>query len=349
MRKYKYVFIALAIVAAVCLSAGINPGKVQAGNASPWIGIKNVENMDIWRKGKQTDISLSVSPPSGIKSAQLDVKLYALADNGTETHALDIHSADIANATEYTVPATLPQSLASGIYMLRCSYKPNLDIAPAVTANAVIVLLDEGQQYGWQGGVYYDIDGPLQDGIYSILNSDLTSSYYFFEGGQVAYGLRQSSGYSYMFNESGLTTGWQKSGNNWMYFSEGSSNYGEMSKGWVQDKDDWYYMGSDGIMKKGWVKTGVPASWYFLKPGGAMATGWHKDNGKWYYLGDNGKMATGWLKLDGRWYYLGADGAMATGWQKIGGKWYYFNPNNGAMMSNTTIGNYQLGADGVML
>ena len=46
-------------------------------------------------------------------------------------------------------------------------------------------------------------------------------------------------------------------------------------KGWVKDKEKWYYYDTNGSMKKGWVK----------------------DKEKWYYLLDNGEMvANRWLQ-----------------------------------------------------
>ena len=61
-------------------------------------------------------------------------------------------------------------------------------------------------------------------------------------------------------------------------------------------------------------------------------------------------MTTGWIELGGNWYFMEAQNAAAlgsirTGWILWNGKWYYLS-ESGAMLSNTKVGNYLLGADG---
>ncbi len=45
-----------------------------------------------------------------------------------------------------------------------------------------------------------------------------------------------------------------------------------MKTGWINDKDKWYYLNSNGSMATGWIKESN--DWYYLKENGAMATGW---------------------------------------------------------------------------
>ena len=157
----------------------------------------------------------------------------------------------------------------------------------------------------------------------------------------------------------------------------GSGNTGG-KVGWVKDGNTWYYIYPDGTMRKnGWEK--VNNKWYYFDASGAMKTGWITVNNQTYYLdATNGDMKTGWVKTsDGQWYYLNPNpaagtegamyknqwlslggqtyflkdtGAMATGWLKIDGRFYYFNPNEGgpkgAMLKNTRIDSFYLGADG---
>ena len=59
-----------------------------------------------------------------------------------------------------------------------------------------------------------------------------------------------------------------------------------------------------------------------------------------------GAMVTGWLTVNGKQYYLSDSGAMVEGWLKVGEDYYYFNPGSGEKLSNTTIGVFQLDADG---
>ena len=63
-------------------------------------------------------------------------------------------------------------------------------------------------------------------------------------------------------------------------------------------------------------------------------------------------MVSGWLIKDGVWYYLAIsgenEGSMIKGWQTINSKWYYFN-ESGAMLLNTSVSGYRLGADGAYI
>lgn len=97
---------------------------------------------------------------------------------------------------------------------------------------------------------------------------------------------------------------------------------------WIQTGEDWQFQFSGGAMAMDcWIFKG--GEWYHMGADSLMDRGWHyqKETGSWYYLRENGAMKKGWIQLSGIWYYLGtADGRMAVGWQSIGEKWYYLNP-----------------------
>lgn len=97
---------------------------------------------------------------------------------------------------------------------------------------------------------------------------------------------------------------------------------------WIQTGEDWQFRFSGGAMAMDcWIFKG--GEWYHMGADSLMDRGWHyqKETGSWYYLRENGTMKKGWIQLSGIWYYLGtADGRMAVGWQSIGEKWYYLNP-----------------------
>ncbi len=97
---------------------------------------------------------------------------------------------------------------------------------------------------------------------------------------------------------------------------------------WIQTGEDWQFRFSGGAMAMDcWIFKG--GEWYHMGADGLMDRGWHyqKETGSWYYLRENGTMKKGWIQLSGIWYYLGtADGRMVVGWQSIGEKWYYLNP-----------------------
>ncbi len=88
---------------------------------------------------------------------------------------------------------------------------------------------------------------------------------------------------------------------------------GEYATGWRwifwQGTERWFYFGTDGIMRTGWLLDGD--KWYYLRTDGDMAVGWVFDQGIWYYLGSDGSMKTGWIFDAGTWYYLQPDGRLA--------------------------------------
>ena len=88
---------------------------------------------------------------------------------------------------------------------------------------------------------------------------------------------------------------------------------------WIQTGEDWQFRFSGGAMAMDcWIFKG--GEWYHMGADGLMDRGWHyqKETGSWYYLRENGAMKKGWIQLSGIWYYLGtADGRMAVGWQSI--------------------------------
>ncbi|MDU4480325.1 MAG: N-acetylmuramoyl-L-alanine amidase family protein, partial [Clostridium sp.] len=125
--------------------------------------------------------------------------------------------------------------------------------------------------------------------------------------------------------------------------------------GWVQDATTgaWSYVKADGTKAIGWFQSPTSGLWYYMDANGVMqANGWIQDGGSWYFLDSTGAMKTGWVYTGGAWYFLkntaGNLGAMQTGWIQTGGKWYYCNAS-GAMLSNTTVGGYVLGADGAWI
>lgn len=80
--------------------------------------------------------------------------------------------------------------------------------------------------------------------------------------------------------------------------------------------------------------------------GASAEARWRNDGVGWWYMKDDGYYATGWIQTNGKWYYVGDSGYMKTGWQQDNGKWYYLN-TDGSMATNTNIGGYQIGSDGV--
>ena len=60
-----------------------------------------------------------------------------------------------------------------------------------------------------------------------------------------------------------------------------------MATGWLSNGGKWYYLGSDGAMRKGWNE--INGKWYYLNSDGSMALNTTIDN---YKLGSDGA----WIK-----------------------------------------------------
>lgn len=129
--------------------------------------------------------------------------------------------------------------------------------------------------------------------------------------------------------------------------SNNNNNINNSKKGWKQENAKWCYYNDNGSkLSSTWFYDRSYGQTYYLDNNGDMSTGWLYNDSKWYYLGTNGAKTTGWQRVGGTWYYLDSVGVMQTGWfRDKDGKFYYLNPS-GAMLSNTTVQGYKLGADG---
>ena len=78
-----------------------------------------------------------------------------------------------------------------------------------------------------------------------------------------------------------------------------------MKTGWVKDKDNWYYLDSDGKMKTGELQ--LDKQEYVLANDGHMLTGW---NGNYYYRTSGERAKESWTEIDGKWYYFKVNGEL---------------------------------------
>lgn len=68
---------------------------------------------------------------------------------------------------------------------------------------------------------------------------------------------------------------------------------------------------------------------------------------KWCFTENDGKLKTGWFQEGSTWYYLYSNGVAAQNeWLKYKNEWYWFG-NNCKMATNTVIGNWVCGPDGI--
>ena len=143
--------------------------------------------------------------------------------------------------------------------------------------------------------------------------------------------------------------GWKQDNNDW-YFKYPDGNY--VKNNWLQWNNKWYLFDNSGKMLKGWQQK--DNHWYYFDTtNGGMRTGWVKEGDKWYYLNPNqggpeGAMISNcWLTISGKTYFINQSGVMMEGWYQISGKWYYFYPGDGSKAVSTSIGGFQVDADGV--
>jgi len=82
-----------------------------------------------------------------------------------------------------------------------------------------------------------------------------------------------------IFEEDSMKDGWYKENGKWRYRSNGIDR-----KGWIIDKDKWYYLDTYGNMVTGWLI--INDRWYYLSPNGDAVKGFKKINGKNYYFAE---------------------------------------------------------------
>lgn len=159
---------------------------------------------------------------------------------------------------------------------------------------------------------------------------------------------REINGNWYYYADYTMQTGWINDGNGWYYMKEDGTQH----KGWLHIGEDYFYLNEKtGKMHTGWRQDSATSKWYYFGSNGAMRTGWIKNNDNWYYLNSDGTMATKWLKLNNdTYYYLKDDGVMVTGWYQMDDAWYYFNPSGELLRGWCEIEGkrYYLAQDGKM-
>lgn len=164
-----------------------------------------------------------------------------------------------------------------------------------------------------------------------------TGTYHYHNGSNS--GSSSSSSSSSSTSSRYYRNGWQRTGNKWRYYSNGTAK-----TGWFKDNNCWYYCESNGDMATGWKK--IADKWYYFDASGKMITEWKYIDNVWYYFDASGAMLTGWNYINNEWYYFMPDGMMlSNGWYWINGLCYYFY-ENGVMARNTIINGFQVDSTG---
>ncbi len=111
---------------------------------------------------------------------------------------------------------------------------------------------------------------------------------------------------------------------------------------WVESSNgNWYYCtGSGALAKNQWIGD----SYYVDGEGRMLSDGKYTVSGREYIFDGDGKIYTdAWAKSDGKWYYCMGSGEIAKN------RWIedtYYVGSNGAMLTDTWVGDYYVGTDG---
>lgn len=94
----------------------------------------------------------------------------------------------------------------------------------------------------------------------------------------------------------------------------------------------------------GFAQTQQGVRW-MEKDGNWLTDSWLEIAGLEYYLNEDGYIQVGFTQIDGKTYYLYPEGYKAVGWLfEEDGRYFFYN--DGTMAVDTTVGSYQIGADG---
>lgn len=207
---------------------------------------------------------------------------------------------------------------------------------------------------------YFGDDGILRTGVCTVDGNELyfgddgvftsgwinenDNSYYYYENGKMAAGLCAVGESTYCFDSS--TGALYKSG--WCTIdglrcyadAEGKALDGEQTINGTK-----YYFTNHALIAEGWA-TIDGVRMYFDKDSRPL-TGEQIIDGAKYRFMEDGRLLTGWYTdSENRTYYLGENGYPLTGWQTISKKLYYFKLD-GTMLTDTYLGLYSIGKDGV--
>lgn len=104
-------------------------------------------------------------------------------------------------------------------------------------------------------------------------------------------------------------------------------NKGEALKStWIQDKDNYVYLGADGHITKGFAQINC-SKYYFSEDTGIMQTGWLSINEKTFFANTDGKLAAGMQEVDNKTYIFTNKGELIEGWILYESKSYYQTTN----------------------
>ena len=128
--------------------------------------------------------------------------------------------------------------------------------------------------------------------------------------------------------------------------SGGTSN---ATSGWIKTGNNWIYRYANGTQPKNcWDRVGD--KWYYFDANGYLCNGWVSYNGNWYYSDlYTGEMKTGFNNINEKWYYFNESGVMQTGYITVGGKVYYMDQSGARVQGGYNPDGHQFDVNGVMI
>lgn len=152
----------------------------------------------------------------------------------------------------------------------------------------------------------------------------VSESWYYFENGKPAEGLKKIGASTYYFASGRMLKGyhWNDILQKYSFFSD-SGAMQEVTTGWYSVTQDgykeWYYF-VNGKPATGWKNIG--SAWYQFYWDGSMKVGRVGD----YIFAENGALVrNGWVKVYDTWFYADANGRVLRGEHTIGTMTYWFS------------------------
>lgn len=228
--------------------------------------------------------------------------------------------------------------IAASISMVLCTVSMQVAASPAGDGRGPVTMVDQGPPIPTDPDA--EPDAPYSPGEMMELGiTDVTAlepmvlaTYPSYTSSQIA---KDDGGMWYVIATRAYLNKWVIVDGNYRYYDGGI-----LQTGWKQLPASneagaavyWFYLGTDGNMRTGWIHVESNNGYLYLKPStGIMAQSeWVQINSYWYYFDSDGYMERSWLKIGDNWYYLREatgpdytngpsrpDGSMVTGEQYI--------------------------------
>ena len=166
--------------------------------------------------------------------------------------------------------------------------------------------------------------------------------YRYSDGSYCKKGLYKIDDKIYYFSKQGYRYyGWQTVKGTRYYFGTRKEGYLYQEKWICDEKNDFYYLGTDGLPVKG-VQTIGEKEFFFDSETGLNKYGWQKVGKKKYfygYHGDSYKRTNTLIHSGKSYYFLNKSGQKISGWVRFQGEKYYFGTDKKGVTGRQVINN----------